>query len=124
MSMQYTKADAKAYARENLRGIYAANLTPFREDGSVDESGFRSNLRHWIDELGIDGLFINGKQAEFFSMSVPERKRQLEVVLEEVGDRCGTMFSCSDENLDTVLELGRYAQNLGAQWIIVHTPCL
>jgi 4-hydroxy-tetrahydrodipicolinate synthase len=33
-------------------------------------------------------------------------------------------MSCSDENLGTVLELGRHAQNIGADWIIVHAPPL
>ncbi len=124
MTVKYAKGDAKDYAREKLRGIYAANLTPFNEDLSVDEAGFRANLRHWIDDLRIAGLFVNGKQAEFFAMSLAERKRQFDLVMDEVGDRCGTVMSCSDENLDTVLELGRHAQDIGADWIIVHAPPL
>ncbi len=124
MTAKYAKADAKDFAREKLRGIYAANLTPFHDDLSVDEAGLRANLRHWIDDLKIAGLFINGKQAEFFSMSIAERKQQFDLVMDEVGDRCGTVMSCSDENLDTVLELGHHAQNIGADWIIVHAPPL
>ena len=124
MVKKYARADAKDYAREKLRGIYAANLTPFTDTLAVDAQGLRSNLRHWIDDLGLDGLFINGKQAEFFSMSIGERKQQFEIVMDEVGDRCGTMMSCSDENLSVVLELGQHAINLGADWIIVHTPPL
>jgi 4-hydroxy-tetrahydrodipicolinate synthase len=124
MTARYAKADAKDYAREKLRGIYAANLTPFDEGGGVDEPGLRANLRHWIDTLKLAGLFINGKQAEFFSMSLAERKQQFDIVMDEVGDRCGTVMSCSDENLDTVLALGRHAQDIGADWIIVHAPPL
>ena len=124
MTAKYAKTDAKDYTREKLRGIYAANLTPFTEDGAVDEAGLRANLRHWIDDLKIAGLFINGKQAEFFSMSLAERKQQFDIVMDEVGDRCGTVMSCSDENLDTVLELGRHARDIGADWIIVHAPPL
>lgn len=77
-----------------------------------------------MDDLEIAGLFINGKQAEFFSMSIAERKQQFDIVVDEVGDRCRTVLSCSDENLDTVLELGRHAQDIGADWIIVHAPPL
>jgi 4-hydroxy-tetrahydrodipicolinate synthase len=124
MSRKYAKSEAKDYAQEKMRGIFAANLTPFTEDGAVDEDGFRRNLRHWIDDLNITGLFINGKQGEFFSMSLAERKRQFELVVKEVGDRCGTVMSCSDENLDTVLELARHAQDIGADWVIVHAPPL
>ena len=107
-----------------IRDSYAANLTPFTPSRAPDERGLRDNLRHWIDELHIDGLFVCGKQAEFFSMSLAERRRQFEIVMDEVGDRCGTMMSCSDENLDTGLELGRHAQDIGADWVIVHSPPL
>ena len=46
-----------------------------------------SNLRHWVDDLGIDGVFIAGKQSEFFSMSVAERKRSMEIVVDEIGNK-------------------------------------
>ncbi len=74
--------------------------------------------------MGGGGLFIAGKQAEFFSMSLEERKRLLEIAVDEAGDSCGTMMSCSDENLDTVLELADHAQGAGADYIIVHSPPL
>lgn len=122
--VKYKKTEAKEYAHEHLRGIFAASMTPFRADGTTDEDGLRSNLRHWIDDLAIAGLFINGKQGEFFSMTLAERKQQFEIVIDEVGDRCGTVMSCSDENIDNVMELGRHAQNIGADWIIVHAPPL
>lgn len=120
----YSKKEANAFAQENFKGIFAAGMTPFNDDLSTDENGLRSNLRHWVDDLNIPGLFINGKQGEFFSMSLTERKKQFEIVVDEVGNRCKTIMSCSDENLDTVLELAEYAQNIGADWIIVHAPPL
>ena len=61
--MRYRKADAKAYAREHLRGIWAATLTPFAADLRLDEAGWRRNLRHWYRDLGIRGLFVNGTTA-------------------------------------------------------------
>lgn len=124
MAKKYTKSEAKEYAQEHFRGIFAASLTPFKENGETDEDGLRRNLRHWADDLKLAGLFVNGKQGEFFSMSLEERKRQFEIVVDEVGDRCRTVMSCSDENLDTVLELCRHAQDVGADWVIVHAPPL
>ena len=56
-----TRTDAKAHARAHLKGIWAAALTPFQPDGAIDEDGFRRNLRHWVDDLGIDGVFVSGK---------------------------------------------------------------
>ena len=122
--MKYRRNEAMDYARENLTGIWAAALTPFTPSLEFDEAGFRRNLRHWIDELELDGLFISGKQGEFFSMSVAERKRSFELAVEEADGRCGTIMSCSDQNLDTVLDLARHAQAIGADYIVVHAPIL
>ena len=122
--MKYDKKDAKDFARAHLRGIWAAALTPFGDDLRIDESGFRRNIRHWTRDLGIDGLFISGKQGEFFSMSVEERKRTFEIAVEAPSGVAGTIMSCSDQNLDTVLELARHAQDIGADFIVVHAPVL
>lgn len=124
MTMKYTKADAKAYAREHFRGVWAATATPFKEDLSLDEAGFRSNLKHWIQTLKLGGLFVSGKQGEFFSMSVAERKRTFELAVEEASGRCGVVTSCSDTNLDVVLDLARHSQVIGADYIVVHSPVL
>jgi 4-hydroxy-tetrahydrodipicolinate synthase len=130
--MKYKKADAKAYAREHFTGLWAANLTPFDASLKLDESACRANLKHWIETLALSGLFIAGKQAEFFSMSVAERKRLMEWsvdVAQSAGNRhgkgeCGIITSCSDTNLDVVLDLARHSQNIGADYIIVHSPVL
>ena len=122
--MIYSKREAKEHARAHLKGIWAAALVPFAEDLSIDEKGFRANLRHWVDDLGIDGIFIAGNQSEFFSMSLAERKRSMEIVVDEVGGKAGVIASCSDQNMDTVIELARHAQAIGAPYIVVHAPVL
>jgi 4-hydroxy-tetrahydrodipicolinate synthase len=122
--MKYVRTDAKAYARENLRGIWAAALQPFGLDLSLDERGFRNNIRHWIDDLRIRGLFINGKQGEFFAMSLDERKRAFDIAVDEIGTSAGVILSCSDQNMDTVVELARYAEAIGADFVVVHAPVL
>src|SRR6266481_3829447 len=121
--MNYRRRDAKDYAREHFKGIWAAALTPFAPDLAVDEAGLRKNLRHWIDDLGIDGVFVCGKQGEFFSMSVAERKRSFDIAVEELGGH-RTILSCSDQNLDTVIDLAKHAQAIGADYIVVHAPVL
>ena len=110
--MKYSKKEAKEYAFKFMKGIWAAALNPFSEDHSFDESGFRSNLRHWIDDLGIDGFFISGKQGEFFSMSIEERKKSFLIAVEETYGKAQTILSCSDQSFDTVIELAKYALKL------------
>jgi len=109
---------------QNMKGIWAAAMLPFTDDHRIDEDGFRDNVRHWIQDLGIEGLFISGKRGEFFSLSLDERKRTFELAVEATGDDGYTIMSCSDQNLDVVLDLARHAQDVGADYIVVHAPAL
>lgn len=122
--MNYSRKDAKAHAFARMRGIWAAALMPFRDDLSIDEAGFRANIDHWIEDLGIDGFFIAGKQGEFFAMSVDERKRAFDLAVSACAGRAQTIMSCSDQNLDVVIDLARHAQSCGADYIVVHAPIL
>ncbi len=130
--MDYKKSEAKEYAREHLVGVWAASLTPFDQDLRVDEKALRENLDHWIRDLKLGGLFIAGKQAEFFSLSIAERKRLIEMSVEAAHaagnrdgiGRCGIITSISDTNLDVVKDLGRYSKDVGADYVIVHSPVL
>ncbi len=122
--MKYNKNEAKEYSRENMKGIWAAALNPMTPDFAIDEPGLLRNINHWIEDLKIQGFFIAGKQGEFFSMSLEERKRNFEIAVEACDGRAGTIMSCSDQNFDTVIELAKHAQNIGADYIVVHAPIL
>jgi len=122
--MKYDKKTAKAHSRATMKGIWAAGLMPFKDNLSIDEDGFRSNVDHWIGDLGIDGFFIAGKQGEFFSMSLDERKRSFDLAVDACAGRAQTIMSCSDQNMDVVIDLAKHAQKCGADYIVVHAPIL
>ena len=125
--MSDATVDWRSRARDRLTGIWAAVPTPFTQTLILDELGFRSNLRHWLIDLEVAGLFVCGKQGEFFSMSVGERKRVCELAVaaaREYGIPGGIMMSCSDQNLDTVLELALHAEAVGADYVVIHSPVL
>ena len=123
--MIFRRNEAKEWARENMRGIWAAALTPFTSGSlAIDEAAVRRNFRHWIEDLGVEGFFVAGKQGEFFSMSLEERKRIFEITLEETQGKAGSIMSCSDQNMETVIELARHAEKIGATSIVVHAPVL
>lgn len=122
--MKYRKSEAKEYARQRMRGLWGASLTPFTPDLALDEQGLRSNFRHWIDDLQLGGMFVSGKQGEFFSLSLAERKRTFEIAVDEARGQFGTIMSCWDMNLDTTLDLLRHAEGIGADFAIVLNPVL
>ncbi len=122
--MIHARHDAKAHARAHMRGIWAAALMPFTATGAMDEDGFTHNIHHWTGDLRIDGVFVAGKQGEFFSMSIEERKRAFTLTADAVHGRAQTIMSCSDQNMDVVIDLARHAQSVGADYIVVHAPML
>lgn len=122
--MNYRKPEAKDYARTNMKGIWAAAMTPFTANLELDEAGFRDNLRHWIEDLRLGGVFISGKQGEFFSLSLDERKRTFEWAVDETRGHCGNIMNCSDQNLNNVINLAKHAEAIGSEYIVVHAPML
>ena len=125
--MKYAKREAREFAQQNFTGIWAAVPTPFTDELQIDAAGFANNLRHWFEVLEVDGIFVGGKQGEFFSLSVAERKRLFSMAvagLESLHRPGSVILSCSDQNLDVVLELAHHAQELGADYIVVHSPVL
>jgi 4-hydroxy-tetrahydrodipicolinate synthase len=70
-------------------------------------------------------LFVNGKQGEFGSMTVDERKRVVEIAVEEADPYDGgVLVSVSDQSIDVAAELAVHAQAAGAEFIVAHTPLL
>jgi len=122
--MNYSRGDAKSHAKTHMTGIWAAALMPFTETLSIDEDGFRENIRHWTDDLGIEGLFIAGKQGESYALTLDERKRTFDLAVEATTGRGQTIMSCSDQNMEVVLDLARHAEDIGADYIVVHAPML
>jgi 4-hydroxy-tetrahydrodipicolinate synthase len=122
--MKYRKMEAKEYAREHLKGLWCATLTAMAPDMSIDEPGVRKNLRRWIDDIKVNGIFVGGKRGEYFSMSLDERKRAFELTVEEANGKVDVMASCWDLNLQNTVELLKHAERVGAQYAIVQSPIL
>src|SRR5207244_4835723 len=47
-----------------------------------------------------------------------------EIAVEELKGRTGTIMSCSDQNMDVVIDLAKHAEAIGADYIVVHAPVL
>ena len=84
--MNYRKSEAKEAAKSQFHGIWTAITTPFTPDFEVDEAGLRSNMKR-IADLKIEGVFCTGVMGEFWSLTKEERKRIVEIVVEEAHRR-------------------------------------
>jgi 4-hydroxy-tetrahydrodipicolinate synthase len=120
--MKYRKADAKAAALAQFRGIWAAITTPFTATFEVDEAGLRRNMRHVTDTLHVDGVFCTGVMGEFWALTKEERKRVVEIVVEEARGKCGVIAQTGCHSAHETVELTRHAEEVGADFAIMMGP--
>lgn len=120
--MHYRKSEAKEAARAKFRGLWAALSTPFTADGAVDEAGLRQNMRRLTDDLHIEGVFCTGVMGEFWALTKEERKRCVEIVVEEAKGKCLVIAHTCHHSAHETVELSRHAEQVGADFIILMNP--
>lgn len=113
--MEYRKNEAKEWAKENIKGVWVATNTPFTPDFQVDWEGCRHNIRHLIDNLQIKGNFHAGMVGETFHQTIAERKRHLQIAVEESKGKMLTLSAPHCETPLVTLELVKYAEEIGAE---------
>ena len=101
-------------------GIITAALTPFAEDGSVDEDGFVALCGHLL-ENGSDGFVIAGTTGEGATLTDEEKLRLFELAVEEGGDLFVVAGTGSNHTAHTV-ELTERATEKGVDAVLVVTP--
>ena len=71
--------------------LLTAMITPFNPDGSVNLAEAARLARHLVDELGHDGLVVNGTTGESPTTSDAEKRDLIATVVEAVGDRASVV---------------------------------
>lgn len=107
---------------KKLTGIISALLISYNEDGSLNEKGIREIIRHNIDKMKIDGLYVGGSTGENFMISTAEKKEIFRIAKEEAGDQVALIAQVGSVNLHEAVELGKYATELGYDCLSAVTP--
>ena len=102
-------------------GTFTAIVTPFKPDGSVDESALRRLVDRQI-EGGVDGLVPCGTTGESATMSNPEKLRVIEIVKEQAGDRIRVLGGAGGNSTSDVVALAREIDRIGVDGILVVVP--
>ena len=108
-------------AKKKLRGSICPVITPFKEDGSIDEATFKE-LVDWQIESGSHGISVTGTSGEPSSMTVEERKRVMDLAKEAIDGRVFFAPGTGSTNFDEAMELTKYAEEIGAEAAMVIVP--
>jgi 4-hydroxy-tetrahydrodipicolinate synthase len=119
--------NARDWAKEHLRGLCDSLYTPFngRDGDEIDYEALRYLVRYCLGDLDHAGLWLVSGVAEFWALTMDERKRVAEVTIEEARStkpnaiiQVATVASSAKETVELTL----HAQALGADICYIQNP--
>ena len=111
--------------RQRLHGVCVISITPFKEDGTLDEAGYEKNL-NFIMDGGLNAsnatIVVGGSTGECGAMNTAERKALLDCALGVCGDKLPVIAGCNSTNVREAIELAQYAEAKGAAGVMALSP--
>ena len=103
--------------------VLTAMVTPMTPDGrEVDYAQCARLAAHLVDDLGNEGLIVNGTTGEAPTTTDVEKRQILDAVITAVGDRASIVAGVGTFNTAHSVELAQQAASVGADGLLVVTP--
>lgn len=109
-------------AKVCFRGPMIAVITNLKKDLSVDHAAIRANVDYVIEHgfgHGRGSLLAVGAGGDFPMLSLEERKATAKTIVEAAAGRVSVVVGAQDTHVDTVIEMARWAEQIGADGIQV-----
>ncbi|MDE3154592.1 MAG: 4-hydroxy-tetrahydrodipicolinate synthase [Acidobacteriota bacterium] len=107
--------------RTPFTGCGTALVTPFTRDGALDEAGVRRLARRQIDK-GIHFLVPCGTTGESPTLSLAERRRVVEIVVEEAAGKVPVLAGAGGYDTKEVIHAAGEMKKAGANGLLSVTP--
>ena len=98
---------------KDFKGVIPAVISVFHKDEELDEQGTREFIRYLMS-MDIGGLYVTGSTGETWMMTAEERMRQVEIVMEEVGDKVPVVVHVGAMSTREAIKLAKHAEQFGA----------
>ena len=98
---------------KDFKGVIPAVISVFHKDEELDEQGTREFIRYLLS-MDIGGLYVTGSTGETWMMTAEERMRQVEIVMEEVGDKVPVVVHVGAMSTREAIKLAKHAEQFGA----------
>lgn len=96
-------------------------VTPFREDGSLNEPVYRKLLRYFM-ENGVHGVFPFGTTGEFYAVDDGVYRRVIEITVDEARGKMDVYAGANHITPQGAIALAKIAREAGADALSVLTP--
>ena len=107
--------------RDTFTGVGTALITPFTRSGALDEAATRKLARRQVD-AGIHFLVPCGTTGESPTLTPAERRRVVEISVEEAAGRALVLAGAGGYDTREVAEAAREMEKAGAHGILSVTP--
>lgn len=104
-----------------LSGILSALVTPFDDDGRVDDRLLRAVVDRSV-EGGVGAVVACGSTGEFASMSTDERRHVVETVVDQAAGRVPVVAQTGGLTAAEAVAHSRHAERAGASVLMLVTP--
>ena len=104
-----------------LRGIFCPNVVPLDAEGEIDEAGLRAYV-DWLIDRGVHGLYPNGSTGEFTRFTAEERRRIIEIVVEQCAGRVPVLAGAAEANVRETLRACEHYAQVGADAVAIVAP--
>ena len=105
----------------DLHAVFPPMPTPF-DDGEVDGSAIRANIERWM-KTGLGGVLVLGTNGEAPLLDEDEADRVVATARESVSPTKTLIVGVGRESTRATIDAARRAAQLGADAVIVRTPC-
>lgn len=102
--------------------MITAMITPFTATGQQDLDGAQNLAAYLVDDLGHDGLVINGTTGESSTKTDAEDRDLVRAVVEAVGDRACVIAGVGTNDTAHSIESAKAAQAMGADAVMAVCP--
>jgi dihydrodipicolinate synthase/N-acetylneuraminate lyase len=106
---------------KEIKGIVMPIMTPFNEDGELDEP-LGCELADFLIGAGVHALFLLGSFGQGPVMRIDQRKRFAEVIIKHVRGRVPVVVHVGTADAYSTAELGLHAKSAGSDAIAVVGP--
>ncbi len=106
---------------ERITGILTPNITPVDASGRVDEDKLCGYV-DWLIECGVDGLYPNGSTGEFVRFTPAERRRIVQVVIDQAAGRVPVLAGAAEANARETIEACDAYGAMGARAVAIVAP--
>ncbi|WP_242550209.1 dihydrodipicolinate synthase family protein [Candidatus Enterococcus murrayae] len=105
----------------DLKGIYAAMLTPLTEEGGVDVPALERMIAFYVDK-GISGVFAVSSVGEAAHFDTKEARTILETVKAASENKLQLFAGVTATTSSTAVEVGKIVEELGYDGIVSAPP--